>query len=1129
MHLHLASAPRVATADGPAQVLAALDGALLAWLALEGPTPRNRLAALLWPDKPAEAARNSLRQRLFQLRRQVGVELVEGGATAALAAGISHDLHDADTLLDGMAIEVGGEFAQWLALQRDRRRARVRRSLAELAAMAEAAKDWDDALAHAGELLALEPLSEEAHRRVMRLHYLAGDRAAALLAFDRCAQVLKDEVGAPPSAETMALLATVSAAADAASTAALPAHAAVPASVLRPPRLVGRGREIAALDAAWRAGQVAGLVGEAGLGKTRLLHEFAMVAAPGPALVVATGRPGDAGVPFATLARLLRAVAGAGTGAAPAGPPALSAATRGEIARVLPEFDAGASAPRGEGQRLVLLRAVRALLAAQPALATLVVDDLHFADAASLDLLASLADGEERGEEVGDASTDAPPLRWLFAWRPAEAGSPLHALLDRLTESARLVPIALAPLDDAALAELVDSLGLPGIDGRALAPGLRQRTGGNPLFVLETLKQAWVEHTLGELADARRLPRPLSVGRLIERRLAQLSPGALALARVAAIAGVDFSIELAESVLQAGALQFADALNELEAAQVLRGTTFAHDLVFDAVRASVPQAVAQLTHARVATWLEPRGAEPARIAQHWLDAGRDAQALPWLDRAAQAALRALRPREFIAFRDRQSTIEAARGERAAAFDAGLAALQVFAETDNEAQPLAERVARLQRLADDDRQRCELQIQSANAALIRGDGAQAVPSGEAALALAQACGDASCVARSRRVLGSCLAIVDRLADAAQHLEAAVAWLQVHADDARVGEAHGDLGIIYDNLGRPGEALPHHRSAYALCVRAGRVTDAALASGNLACNRIDAGDLAAADDALALAQQLVAANEGQSSQQGMSQIMRALTLAHLGRYRDALVQAELGEVATQRSQSGYETRARMRVAQLWWHLGQWARLQRHLDALPDGADEPLPLRVHHAILRWHAAAHGLGGAGAAQRARVALDGLAEELADGRRPDLGLHLRIERAAALDAAAALAELDAVRANALRIGHGGTLLATHVRAAAAATGHDPARARREAVEVLALHERGLRSIVLLPAEPWLHASRALRSAGDPAADAIAQQGADWLRRTAREQVPEPFRDSFLQRNPVNRALLALAATVAAS
>jgi DNA-binding SARP family transcriptional activator len=183
-----------AAAPGRAPIaLAPRDAAPLTWLAFEGPTPRTRLAALLWPGSDASAARNTLRQRLFQLRKLVGVALVTGGTTLALADGFEHDLEASDSVLGNMVDEVGGEFAGWLGQQRARRHARVRQAMSELAQMAEDARDWSDALAHAGELLALEPMSEAAHRRVMRLHYLRGDRAAALFAFDRCERMLKDD------------------------------------------------------------------------------------------------------------------------------------------------------------------------------------------------------------------------------------------------------------------------------------------------------------------------------------------------------------------------------------------------------------------------------------------------------------------------------------------------------------------------------------------------------------------------------------------------------------------------------------------------------------------------------------------------------------------------------------------------------------------------------------------------------------------------------------------------------------------------------------------------------------------------------------------------------------------------
>lgn len=236
LRLQLARDPQVLRAGASPHMLAPRDASLLAWLALEGPTLRTRLAAILWPESDADSARNALRQRLFQLRKQVGDDLVSGTRTMALTAGVSHDLTDADQLLgDGVPV-AGGEFAAWLDQQRQRRRARTRQSLIELAQMAEAAGDWADSLSHGGELLALDPLFEDAHRRVMRLHYLAGDRAAALLAFDHCEQVLKDEVGTRPSAETMGLLRTI----EEAQHKPVPGTRRVPAAVLRPPRLVGR-------------------------------------------------------------------------------------------------------------------------------------------------------------------------------------------------------------------------------------------------------------------------------------------------------------------------------------------------------------------------------------------------------------------------------------------------------------------------------------------------------------------------------------------------------------------------------------------------------------------------------------------------------------------------------------------------------------------------------------------------------------------------------------------------------------------------------------------------------------------------------------------------------------------------
>ncbi len=91
-HLKLATAARIVGPDGRVTAVGPRDGVLLAWLALEEPTPRTRLAQLLWPESEPESARNALRQRLFQLKKLLGADVVSGGATLALAEGIAHDL-----------------------------------------------------------------------------------------------------------------------------------------------------------------------------------------------------------------------------------------------------------------------------------------------------------------------------------------------------------------------------------------------------------------------------------------------------------------------------------------------------------------------------------------------------------------------------------------------------------------------------------------------------------------------------------------------------------------------------------------------------------------------------------------------------------------------------------------------------------------------------------------------------------------------------------------------------------------------------------------------------------------------------------------------------------------------------
>jgi hypothetical protein len=147
------------------------------------------------------------------------------------------------------------------------------------------------------------------------------------------------------------------------------------------------------------------------------------------------------------------------------------------------------------------------------------------------------------------------------------------------------------------------------------------------------------------------------------------------------------------------------------------------------------------------------------------------------------------------------------------------------------------------------------------------------------------------------------------------------------------------------------------------------------------------------------------------------------------------------------------------------------------------------------------------------------LRDEIGPRIRPDLRLPLRIELAERLPADEAWRELDAVAREALRLGHRGSALAAWVRAA----GLSPitaAQARASAESALELWQQGVRSVNLAPAEGWLLIGRGLQAAGDARHATLWREGAARVRRVAAEHVPQPFRDSFLRRQPVHEALL---------
>ena len=1100
--LHLHGTARAVAADGRSLVLRGRAAGLVALAALEpGGVARERAALMLWPDSPNP--RQSLRQQLLRFRQALGAPLLQGDHTLTLAARVLMEAAGDALLLADEAVG-DDDFGLWLQQQRSRQQAERSAPLRQALAAAEQAGDLDAALAHAQALLSLSQdhncsdTDEADHAALMRLHYLRGDAAAGLAVYQRLSDRLRARVGSLPGAAAQDLAAALRrmgqqpvAVNTAVAAATVPR---LPLSLKRPPVMTGRAAEHRAVQAAWAEGRAALIEGEAGMGKSRLIAEC-LAAAPAPVLHAAA-RPGDSGAPYSALARLLRHLLCAH-------PAALSGAARDALSRI------GGGAPHGAPTPAPTPTPARHLapgalqtgvaeLLDTAAVQTLVLDDLHFADTATLELLSGLAASDS-------------PRRWLFAQRPAEAPSAAQTLRSALTELRRLDLITLTPLGEAAAAELVDSLAVPGLHGATLAPALVRHSGGNPLFLLETLKQGLLD---GSLARGE-LPRPASVGALIEQRLQRLSEPALALARVATIAGADFSIELAEAATGHNAVQLSSAWQELQDAQVLRDEAMAHDLVADATLRGVPPVVARRVHAQCAQWLAARGVEPARVAWHWRLGGAAAEAGRAFVAAALRAEKAARLHEEAGLYEQAAQAFAEADLHEERFEALLGRVRSLNGARFDEQALQECQA-LATTARTELQRMRAHSERCGLLTERGEPQAAIEAGQAALALARRLGDQEWQVRTACHMAIALGRLGRTEEAVALLAPLRPWLDAQPDVALRMLWHGDWGAALGNIGRLGEAV----AAYDVALNAARRLGLRDAEGRLLLNcSIALRQSGQLDRALTLSRQgqaLSGAEMHDAADLPIDALVLARDEAETGHYSTALASLErVLVVFEQRGTAFWVQACRMVLVRLWLDLGQVARA---VPLLRDEAAElPAWLRADRRLLQLELAR--------ALHQPASTDLLNEAWAlaaqDAQRGP-SLQVRTLRSWPPDQVAHKAE-PLAKTLSTQERHGALLaLHVHVARAACVQGHISAAAAA-ARAAAALLEAGYAPESLYLPEAHRVVWQALTQAHAHAEAAAAlRAGTDWIRSRALPEVPAPFLDSFLNRNPVNRELLAL-------
>jgi DNA-binding SARP family transcriptional activator/tetratricopeptide (TPR) repeat protein len=602
---------------------------LLGWLALNpGRHARGELAARLRPDVLDESARSSLRQAAWALRPALGGALEATRGEVGLADDVWVDAREFGRLAgsapeEALALVRGpllkGLDDEWVLHARE---IQLAAEDALLERMESAAGDPGTALTVARRRAARDPLSEEAHRALMTRQAEAGDRAAALLTYERLAERLRRELGVAPSSVTRELATALRE--DEAPARALPPRLA---AANRAP-FVGRGAELTRALAAWREARGGSLRavllgGEPGIGKTRLAAEVADRAYEEGAAVIHGRCSEEQLAPHQPWVEALEQVGIA--------------------------FE-----PAAEGTRLELFQSVVRRLAAAAARGPLVVvlDDLHWADPPTLLLLVHLV-----------SAAPQVPLLVIATYRDTEAGPSLQRALADLRREPGVDRVRLRGMGDRDVAALVEVMA-GGARGDAFERAVSEETGGSPFFVGELIRH--LEETgrplaAESLADA---GLPEGVGEVLDRRLERLGDESRRALAVAAVAGLEFRVDVVAAAAGVEAPRLTEMLDVVVAAGLAieppgapARYAFPHALVREALYRRLgagrrARLHADVGHALEVLTLDPAG-DAAALAHHFAAAGLGAEALLHGEVAARRAM------DMLAWEDAAGHVERA--------------------------------------------------------------------------------------------------------------------------------------------------------------------------------------------------------------------------------------------------------------------------------------------------------------------------------------------------------------------------------------------------------------------------------------------------------------------------------------
>lgn len=660
------------------------------------PLPREQLCALIWPEESLAVSRRNLSHLLTHLRLSLpdpdlldlNSEYIalnparawcDTQALEQLYAQRHHALHSRPEageqwrqsldrvekviqsyrgpFLSGFALRDSQEFDAWVSHERQYYECRFLEILSDLIDYYQQRKDYANAIAQATRYLAIDNLAEEVHCKLIELYALVGDRSAAERQFEHCAAALEQDLGISPSPKTWAMY----------QAAIGPKQPGLPVSpqglAIKSTRdadtpFVGRSGLLQAIDQAFdQAGlghsKVILVSGEPGSGKSRLLQQVAAHYHCNATVLYSLCSPGLSDLPYHPLAEAFRLVVERQSHNIKLSPLWLS-----EAARLLPEIyvrfpDIPAPLPaRPEEARRRLFEALSQFASSlqtrfHPLL--LCLDDLHWADAATLEWLLYLANRL--------ALQGLEHLLILGAYRTSEA-TRLAEFRSALNRLGLLEEYSLPGLETEEVQQILQHHLGSSEDHQELALQLRQISGGNVLFILEILRILIDSHLLpGGRIALDRLPLPKTVQETIRQRFIPLNVTELQLLDFLSVLSYPCALDWVLEGLSISEMAVMEGLDHLVSLGLLVEVDGVYRLVHDLARLVIYRDLGyskrKFLHRQCARLLEKyHPQEIALLAWHFEQSGEPGKAAAYALQAGEQAVHELAFRQALDFYSR---------------------------------------------------------------------------------------------------------------------------------------------------------------------------------------------------------------------------------------------------------------------------------------------------------------------------------------------------------------------------------------------------------------------------------------------------------------------------------------------